>query len=122
MQHTQHVHVAQDVLVFDGGHTVKLANFSTAVAVGEVTSIRDLKDLNPYFAAPELIKGVLPKPSADIWSVLCILIEMLTASQPGCHQVTRNEAAMMFLVNFVRGCMPVCLGTHIMCMVVDWII
>ena len=94
-----HTHTGQNVLVFDGGRTVKLTDFGTAVAVGEVTSKQGLKGLTPYFAAPEVIKGEVPRFSADIWSVLCILVEMLTARYPGFHHVGTNEVAMMFLVS-----------------------
>ena len=92
-------YVAQNVLVFDGGRTVKLTDFGTAVAVGEVTSKQGLKGVTPYFAAPEVIKGEVPKISADIWSVLCILIQMLTARYPGHHHVGTNVVAMMFVVS-----------------------
>ena len=102
------IHVAQNVLVFDGGFTVKLSDFSTAVAVGEVTSMRGLKGLTPFFAAPEIIKGEVPKCSADIWSVLCVLVEMLTARYPGFHHVGTNEVAMMFLVSCMCVCVCVC--------------
>ena len=61
--------------------------------------MQGLKGLTPYFAAPEVIKGEVPRFSADIWSVLCILIEMLTARPPGCHKVGRNDVQMMFLVS-----------------------
>ena len=103
-----HTHTAQNVLVFDGGRTVKLTDFGTAVAVGEVTSMQGLKGLTPYFAAPEVIKGEVPKFSADIWSVLCILIEMLTARYPGHHHVGTNEVAMMFLVSSCVCATSVC--------------
>ena len=85
---------------------MKLADFGTAVAVGEMTSSRGVKGCTPYFAAPEVIRGEVPKCSADIWSVFCTLIEMLTARRPGCHQVERNEIAMMYLVS-VRLCATV---------------
>ena len=100
------MHIAQNILVFDGGRTVKLTDFGTAVAVGEVTSMQGLKGLTPYFVAPELIKGEVPKFSADIWSVLCILIEMLTARYPGHHHVGTDMMAMMFLV---KCCVCMCL-------------
>ena len=63
-----------------------------------MTSKRRLKGITPHFAAPEIVRGEVPNFSADIWSVLCILVEMLTARWPGCHQVVRNETAIMFLV------------------------
>ena len=87
---------------------MKLTDFGTAVAVGEVTSMQGLKGLTPYFAAPEVIKGEVPRFSADIWSVLCILVEMLTARYPGFHHVGTNEVAMMFLVSIVHACVCVC--------------
>ena len=100
IRYTTHI-IAQNVLVFDGGRTVKLTDFGTAVAVGEVTSMQGLKGLTPYFAAPEVIKGEMPKFSADIWSVLCVLVEMLTARYPGFHHIGTNEVGMMFLVSIV---------------------
>ena len=89
-------YTAQNVLVFDGGRTVKLTDFGTAVAVGEATAA--LKGWTPYFVAPEVVKEEVPKFSADIWSVLCILVEMLTAKSPGCFHFMRPHMAMMFLV------------------------
>ena len=103
--------IAQNVLVFDGGRTVKLADFSAAVSVGEI-EITSIKTICPYFAAPELIKGEKPKFSADIWNVLCTLIEMLTARYPGHHHAGTDEVAMMFLVKCcvcMYMCMCVCM-------------
>ena len=93
---------------------MKLTDFGTAVAVGEVTSPRGLKGCTPYFAAPEMIKGEVPKFSADIWSVLCILVEMLTARWPGCHTVVRNEMAMMYSVSlYMCVCVCVCCCVYV---------
>ena len=75
---------------------MKLSDFSIAVAIGEVTSMQGVAT---YFAAPEVIKGEVPKSSADIWSVLCVLVELLTAKWPGCHKVDRNDVQMMYLVS-----------------------
>ena len=93
---------------------MKLAGFGTAVAVSEMTSFQGLKGYTPHFAAPEVIRGEVPKCSADIWSVLCTLIQMLTARIPGCHQVKRNEMAMMYLVS-VRLCATVLRICHAVC-------
>ena len=76
---------------------MKLTDFGSAVSVGDAP--RGLKGCTPYFAAPEIIKGEVPTFSADIWSVLCILVEVLTARWLGCHQVVRNEMAIMYLVS-----------------------
>ena len=111
-------YVAQNILLFDGGRTVKLCDFGTAVAVGEVTSMHGLKGVTPYFAAPEVIRGEMPKFPADIWSVLCILVEMLTARWPGCHQVVRSAESMMYLVNkrvSVCVCQSLCIYSLLEC-------
>lgn len=97
-----HTHTAHNVLVFDGGRTVKLSDFGSAVAIGKSTTMQGLKGCTPYFAAPEVIKGDVPKSSADIWSVFCVLVELLTARWPGCQQVDRNETAMLFMVSLSR--------------------
>ena len=89
-------YVAHNILVFDGGRTVKLTDFGTAVAVGKAQTLRGC---TPHFAAPEIIKQEFPKFPADIWSVLCTLVEMLTARWPGCYLVERPEMVMMFLVS-----------------------
>ena len=85
---------------------MKLTDFGTAVAVGEVTSKQGLKGFTPFFSAPEVIKEEVIRFSADIWSVLCILVEMLTARFPGFHHVGITDVAMMFLVSGV--CVYVC--------------
>lgn len=40
--------------------------------------------------------------SADVWSVACVLVEMLTASLPGCHKMQRDQNAMIYLVGGAR--------------------
>ena len=94
-------HAAHNVLVFDGGRTVKLTDFGSAVAIGETITMQGLKGCTPYFSAPEIIRGDTPRSSADIWSVLCILVELLTARWPGCHYCGRNEVAMLFMVSLL---------------------
>ena len=76
---------------------MKLTDFGSAVRVGEATAMK--KGMTAYFAAPEVVKGDVPHFSADIWSTLCILVEMLTTKLPGCYQHhSMTDVAMMFLV------------------------
>ena len=92
---------AKNVLVFNGGRTVKLADFGSAVRVGDSKAMH--KGWTPYFAAPEIVRGDVPYFPADIWSTLCVLIEMLTAKKPGCCQHNSvTDVAMMFLVRMER--------------------
>ncbi len=52
-----HTHTALNVLVFDGGRTVKLADFGTAVQLSEISAVGGkIVGCTPYFAAPEVIK------------------------------------------------------------------
>jgi serine/threonine protein kinase len=92
-------YVAQNVLIFDGGRIVKLCDFSTAVIASEAQELEGMRYCTPYFAAPEIVRLGVPRFSADIWSTLCILVEMLTARWPGYHHAGRNEFQMMFLVS-----------------------
>ncbi len=58
-----HTCVALNVLVFDGGRIVKLADFGTAVQLSEISAVGGkIVGCTPYFAAPEvrlLIKTVI---------------------------------------------------------------
>ena len=40
-----------------------------------------------------------PTLSADIWSTLCVFVEMLTAKLPGCYEFLRNQNSMFYLVS-----------------------
>ena len=43
------------MLVFNGGRTVKLADFGTAVQLSEISAVQNkLTGCTPYFAAPEV--------------------------------------------------------------------
>ena len=58
-----HTLTARNVLVFDGGRTVKLADFGTAVQLSEVSAVQNkLIGCNPYFAAPEVVLYFKPSP------------------------------------------------------------
>lgn len=58
----------------------------------------------PYFMAPEVVQGVGHNRKADIWSLGCLVFEMLTAKLPWAEQIERNH-------NAVRARTPVC-ATH----------
>ena len=50
-----------------------------------------------------------PTFSADVWSTLCVFVEMLTAKLPGCYKVQRNQNSMLYLVSG-GGCGIVSVG------------
>ena len=63
---------------------MKLADFGASKRIGSESVVSGLKG-TPQWMAPEVIKGNMSNVSwtmADIWSVGCTVIEMLTASIP----------------------------------------
>ena len=89
---------ARNILMFDGGRIVKLCDFDSAVVASEARGHR--RGFTPYFAAPEVLRGEVARFSADIWSTLCVLVEMLTARMPFCYQeMVKNMEAVFFEVS-----------------------
>eukprot|EP00898_Chlorokybus_atmophyticus_P007254 jgi/Chlat1/752/Chrsp104S01223 len=72
-----------NVLISRNG-TVKLADFGAAKAFNESTLTNGFKSIrgSVFWMAPEVIKGTGYGRRADIWSVGCTVVEMLTASHP----------------------------------------
>ena len=97
-----HTCAGPNVLVFDGGRRVKLADFGTAVHINDISSVgKNLVGCTPYYAPPEVIQQGVPHFSADIWGVLCVFVEMLTAKMPGCYKQEKPYLAMMYLVRLL---------------------
>eukprot|EP01031_Cornospumella_fuschlensis_P035757 gene35757-43373_t len=61
---------------------VKLADFGVAIKLSEIHV--DEQDVvgSPYWIAPEIIEMSSPTSACDIWSVGCIVIELLTGKPP----------------------------------------
>ncbi|KAK9812977.1 hypothetical protein WJX72_006759 [[Myrmecia] bisecta] len=72
-----------NVLVTRDGR-VKLADFGASKAYHETTVTDGMKSIrgSVYWMAPEMLKGVGYGRRADIWSVGCTVIEMLTGKHP----------------------------------------
>lgn len=65
---------------------VKLADFGVAAKLGELEEHSDELHQNvvgtPYWMAPEIIEMTQVTPASDIWSVGCLIVELLTGSPP----------------------------------------
>ncbi|CAN7137259.1 unnamed protein product [Brassica rapa subsp. narinosa] len=68
---------ARNVLVADGGSSVKLADFGSAMALENPTDEIAPRG-SPLWMAPEVVRREYQGPESDVWSLGCTVIEMLT--------------------------------------------
>ncbi|KAL1219615.1 Mitogen-activated protein kinase kinase kinase 18 [Cardamine amara subsp. amara] len=68
---------SKNVLVFNGGSSVKLADFGSAVEM-EKSTVQIAPRGSPLWMAPEVIRREYQGPESDVWSLGCTVIEMLT--------------------------------------------
>mmetsp|Transcript_5084 Transcript_5084/g.11041 ORF Transcript_5084/g.11041 Transcript_5084/m.11041 type:complete len:1296 (+) Transcript_5084:141-4028(+) len=65
---------------------VKLADFGVAAKLGELEERRDILQQHvvgtPYWMAPEVIEMTQVTAASDIWSVGCLIVELLTGQPP----------------------------------------
>jgi serine/threonine protein kinase len=61
---------------------VKLADFGVAMRLNEANDGEQDVLGSPYWIAPEIIEMSAPTPACDIWSLGCIIIELLTGRPP----------------------------------------
>lgn len=61
---------------------VKLADFGVAMKLNEANTDDQIVVGSPYWIAPEVIEMSTPTAACDIWSVGCIVIELLTGKPP----------------------------------------
>ena len=89
-----------NILTTKGG-IVKLADFGVAINFDETASEGECVVGTPYWMAPEIIKmeGVTAK--CDIWSVGCVIIELLTSRPP--YFELAPMAALFRIVQDVHG-------------------
>ncbi|KAJ0260056.1 Mitogen-activated protein kinase kinase kinase 14 [Hirschfeldia incana] len=68
---------AKNVLVADGGSSVKLADFGSAVEF-EKPTVAIAPRGSPLWMAPEVVRREYQGPESDVWSLGCTVVEMLT--------------------------------------------
>lgn len=74
---------AANVLMDDMGIHVKLADFGSCVDLGAIELAKNT-DLSGtlVFMAPEICRSEFPSTSADIWSTMCFLVQMISGKPP----------------------------------------
>jgi len=84
-----------NVLVAEDG-TMKLADFGASKRLGHDSVVSGLKG-TPHWMAPEIIKGQQTSQgwkNADVWSIGCTVVEMLTGKMP--WPMYSNPVAAMY--------------------------
>lgn len=105
-QHVIHRDIkAANILVDDRG-TIKLADFGSSKRIDSAATMEyDNISLRgtPYFMAPEIIMQTGHGRKADIWSVGCTILQMVTGQPPWKNLQLRTPAALMFHIANVRA-------------------
>eukprot|EP01127_Copromyxa_protea_P005796 TRINITY_DN15652_c0_g1_i1.p1 TRINITY_DN15652_c0_g1~~TRINITY_DN15652_c0_g1_i1.p1 ORF type:complete len:477 (-),score=75.13 TRINITY_DN15652_c0_g1_i1:56-1486(-) len=96
-----HRDIKSDNLLICSEGIVKLADFGTAKEdVGKTLTVIG----TPYWMAPEIIEVSGARPTSDIWSLGCTIIEMLTCHPPY-YELTSMQA-LFSIVDDVHPPMP----------------
>ncbi|KAH0925769.1 LOW QUALITY PROTEIN: hypothetical protein HID58_018025 [Brassica napus] len=69
---------SKNVLVANGGSSVKLADFGSAMELEKPTAEKIAPRGSPLWMAPEVVSREYQGPESDVWSLGCTVIEMLT--------------------------------------------
>ncbi|KAL1188123.1 Mitogen-activated protein kinase kinase kinase 2 [Cardamine amara subsp. amara] len=94
-------------ILVDNKGCIKLADFGASKQVAELATISGAKSMKgtPYWMAPEVILQTGHSFSADIWSVGCTVIEMVTGEAPWSQQY--KEIAAIFHIGTTKSHPPI---------------
>lgn len=108
-QHVIHHDIkAANILVDDRG-TIKLADFGSSKRIKPMGTMSDQNHSlrgTPYFMAPEVIMQTGHGYKADIWSVGCTILQMVTGQPPWKSLKLGSPAALMFHIASTRAPPP----------------
>ncbi|XP_060583649.1 mitogen-activated protein kinase kinase kinase 2-like [Ruditapes philippinarum] len=98
----------------DNSGNVKLADFGTSKRLQTICSVSGLKSIigTPYWMAPEVINGETYGRKADVWSVGCTVVEMLTKKPPWADLETMAAIYKIATTEFPRFTLPNGLSSH----------
>eukprot|EP00760_Papus_ankaliazontas_P001589 PhM_4_TR10521/c0_g1_i1/m.56298 len=80
----------------------KIADFGCSRMIMGMTVQNQFASLQgtPHWMAPEVIKQTGHSRPADIWSVACTMVEMLTGGKPPFADIRQPHAAMLAIANY----------------------
>ena len=87
-----------------GDGSLKITDFGTAKRISSSCQEdigRECSSLKgtPYFMAPEILRRTGHNTSADVWSLGCLVIEMLTGKAPWTTLTTDFEEIIGYILN-----------------------
>lgn len=90
------------MVVDSTGQRLRIADFgASATLKGDITGLDEFRNElmgTIPFMAPEVLKGESYGRSADVWSVGCIIIQMLTAKPPWSDRQYDRHYALIFRI------------------------
>ncbi|CAH8356004.1 unnamed protein product [Eruca vesicaria subsp. sativa] len=94
-------------ILVDKEGCIKLADFGASKQVAELATMSGAKSMKgtPYWMAPEVILQTGHSFSADIWSVGCTVIEMVTGKAPWSQKY--KEVAAIFFIGTTKSHPPI---------------
>ena len=113
---------AANVLVDNKG-CIKISDFGLSTKIGQEKQIKNTLHGSVFWMAPEVVKSMTYTFGGDIWSVGCVVIEMLTGSHPWPEL---NPTQAMFRIGngnapeFPRGISKECFEFLNECFVLDY--
>lgn len=92
-----HRDIKCDNILLNDKDVAKLADFGASTILGEAAQHTRIGTV--YWMAPEVLIQTGHRWQADIWSVGCTLMEMMTAARPFAHACKNQEAFFELLSN-----------------------
>uniref|UniRef100_A0ACD6AC01 Uncharacterized protein n=2 Tax=Avena sativa TaxID=4498 RepID=A0ACD6AC01_AVESA len=92
-------------ILVDNKGCIKLADFGASKQVEKLATAAKTMKGTPYWMAPEVIVGSGHDFSADIWSVGCTVIEMVTGKTPWNQEI--QEVSLLYYVGMTKSHPPI---------------
>uniref|UniRef100_A0ACD5ZYY8 Uncharacterized protein n=1 Tax=Avena sativa TaxID=4498 RepID=A0ACD5ZYY8_AVESA len=92
-------------ILVDNKGCIKLADFGASKQVEKLATAAKTMKGTPYWMAPEVIVGSGHDFSADIWSVGCTVIEMVTGKTPWNQEI--QEVSLLYYVGTTKSHPPI---------------
>eukprot|EP01012_Entosiphon_sulcatum_P041794 TRINITY_DN5568_c0_g1_i1.p1 TRINITY_DN5568_c0_g1~~TRINITY_DN5568_c0_g1_i1.p1 ORF type:complete len:390 (+),score=71.90 TRINITY_DN5568_c0_g1_i1:176-1345(+) len=93
-----HRDIKCDNVLLDGNGVAKLGDFGAATLLGD--SLHKTKIGSLFWMAPEILQEVGYAWQADIWSVGCTVMEMVTADRPWAFAFRKQDELIQYLLRY----------------------